>query len=97
MPGVLGFHLGAFVVTVEAGIPVIPVTIRGTRSILRGGQWFPRCGRIHAHIAKPVWPEGSGFEAAVRLRDAVRAQILSQCREPDLAHEKVELQPGGAP
>jgi 1-acyl-sn-glycerol-3-phosphate acyltransferase len=87
MPGLLPFHLGPFVMAATAGIPVIPVTITGTRSVLRGEQWFPRLGRVSVHIGAPIVPEGTGFEAAVRLRDAARAAILARCGEPDLACE----------
>jgi len=44
IPGLAPFHLGAFTVAAEAGVPVIPVAIRGTRSILRPESWFPRRG-----------------------------------------------------
>jgi 1-acyl-sn-glycerol-3-phosphate acyltransferase len=88
MPGLLSFHMGAFLVAAEAGIPVIPITITGTRSALRGDQWFPRHSHIRVHIGAPLAPSGTGFEAALRLRDTARALILSQCGEPDLAHEK---------
>ena len=91
MPGLLGFHLGAFLVAAEAGIPVVPVTIRGTRHVLRGGQWLPRRGEIHIHIGRPVQADGPGFDAAVRLRDAIREEMLKQSGEPDLVRETVEL------
>ncbi len=96
MPGLLGFQLGAFLIAAEAGVPVIPITIRGTRSILRGGQWFPRRGRILVHIGRGLAPDGADFDAAVRLRNAARAQMLQRCGEPDLAYEKVELEVPGA-
>jgi 1-acyl-sn-glycerol-3-phosphate acyltransferase len=86
-PGLLSFHLGPFVLAAEAGVPVVPITIAGTRSVLRGDQWFPHRGRIRVHIGAPITPEGAGFEAAVRLRDAARASVLARCGEPDLAHE----------
>jgi 1-acyl-sn-glycerol-3-phosphate acyltransferase len=92
MPGLLGFRLGAFLVAAETGTPVVPITIRGTRSILRGGQWFPRHGRIMVHIGRALAPDGTDFDAAVRLRDRARAQMLQRCGEPDLAHEKVDLE-----
>ena len=91
MPGLLGFHLGAFLIAAQAGIPVIPVTLRGTRSILRGEQWLPRLGTVHVHIGKALVPDGNDFAAAVRLRDAARAAILGQCGEPDLAREQIRL------
>ena len=40
--GLSGFYLGAFKVAAEANLPVLPGVIRGTRSMLRGDQWFPR-------------------------------------------------------
>lgn len=92
MPGLLGFQLGAFLVAAEAQVPIVPITIRGTRSILRGGQWFPRRGRIDVHIGRPLTADGTDFDAAVRLRDRARMQMLQRCGEPDLAHEKVELE-----
>jgi 1-acyl-sn-glycerol-3-phosphate acyltransferase len=91
MPGLLAFRLGAFVVAAQAGIPVYPVTIRGTRSILRSGQWLPRRGRIAIHAGEPLWSDGSDFAAALRLRNKARAAILARTREPDLAREKIEL------
>jgi 1-acyl-sn-glycerol-3-phosphate acyltransferase len=83
-PGLLPFRLGAFVAAVDAGVPVVPVTIRGTRSMLRGDDFFPRRGTAAVLAAPPVLPAGSGLAAAVALRDAVRAAILARCGEPDL-------------
>lgn len=84
MPGLLPFRLGAFVVAVQGGIPVIPVVIRGTRSILREGSWLPRRGSIAVEIGSPVMPDGADWSAAIRLRDRVREEMLCQCGEPDL-------------
>jgi 1-acyl-sn-glycerol-3-phosphate acyltransferase len=91
-PGLLGFHLGAFMVAAQSGIPILPVTVRGTRSILRGGEWFPRRGEITVHIGKSILPDGSDFPAAIRLRDRVRAAILAHYGEPDLAREQFSLE-----
>jgi 1-acyl-sn-glycerol-3-phosphate acyltransferase len=91
MPGLLGFYLGAFLVAARAAIPIVPVTISGTRSILRGDQWFPRRGRILVRISPQLMTDGTDFEAALRLRDAARSTILARCGEPDLANEHVEL------
>jgi len=84
MPGLLPFRMGAFVAAAQAAAPVVPVTIRGTRSILRAGSWFPRRGRLEVIIESPIRPEGEDWAAAVRLRDATRAAILRQSEEPDL-------------
>jgi 1-acyl-sn-glycerol-3-phosphate acyltransferase len=91
-PGLLGFHLGAFLVAVKAGIPVVPVAMQGTRSILRGEQWFPRRGEIVVHICKSIAPPGSDFAATVKLRDRARIVILEHYGEPDLCHESISLE-----
>ncbi|HZA93611.1 MAG TPA: AMP-binding protein [Gemmatimonadales bacterium] len=91
MPGLLGFHLGAFEVACQAGVPIVPVTIRGTRSILRSGQWPPRRGAIAIHIGKPFAPTGRDFAAAIQLRDVARTEILTRLGEPDLSRERVDL------
>jgi 1-acyl-sn-glycerol-3-phosphate acyltransferase len=83
MPGLLSFRMGAFMAAAQAGVPVTPVTIRGTRDILRAGSWFPRRGRLEVIVESPILPTGDDWSAAVRLRDAVRAVILRNCGEPD--------------
>ncbi|HEX7113334.1 MAG TPA: AMP-binding protein, partial [Mizugakiibacter sp.] len=44
MPGLLPFHMGAFVAAAEAGLPLVPIALRGTRMLMRGDDWFPRRG-----------------------------------------------------
>jgi 1-acyl-sn-glycerol-3-phosphate acyltransferase len=56
MPGLLPFRLGAFSVAVDAEASVVPVTIAGSRSALRDGQWIPRPGTISVRIASPIAP-----------------------------------------
>ncbi|MCU7806841.1 MAG: AMP-binding protein [Candidatus Thiodiazotropha sp. (ex Semelilucina semeliformis)] len=87
MPGLLPFHLGAFIAAAQAEIPVVPIVIRGSRSILRSGSWFPRQGSLGVIIGKPVYPKGTDWTAAVKLRDQVREIILCYSGEPNLAGE----------
>ncbi len=68
--GLMPFKLGAFAVAASTGTPIVPVVIRGTRSILRSGQWFPRHGRITVSIAAAVAPRGGDLMEAARLREA---------------------------
>ncbi|HET6493639.1 MAG TPA: AMP-binding protein, partial [Burkholderiales bacterium] len=89
MPGLLPFRMGAFVVAAQAGVPVIPVALRGTRSILREGHWLPRRGTLNVTIGAPIAPQGSDWNAAIALRDATRHEILLHLREPDLSLETV--------
>ena len=89
MPGVLPFHMGAFVAAAEAKVPVVPVAIRGTRSILRAGTWMPRSGEITVSIGTPVVTatQGDRWQTSLALRDSARAHMLAHGGEPDLAHE----------
>lgn len=83
-PGLSPFHLGAFSVASRASLAVVPVALRGTRSVLRGGHWFPRRGPVQVTVSQPIMPSGTDFAAALRLRDETRAKILASCAEPDL-------------
>jgi 1-acyl-sn-glycerol-3-phosphate acyltransferase len=85
VPGLRPFRLGAFVAATVANAPVVPVSLRGTRAILRGDDWFARRGAISVTIGEPILPDGSDWASAIRLRDAAREEILRHCGEPDLA------------
>jgi hypothetical protein len=66
-------------------VPVVPIGLRGTRSLLRSGSWFPRRGAVTVVVAAPLLPAGPGWSAAVDLRDRGRAALLRASGEPDLA------------
>jgi 1-acyl-sn-glycerol-3-phosphate acyltransferase len=83
--GLMPFRAGAFQVAAQAGIPVVPVALRGVRSVLRDGTWYPRRAPITVTFGVPVQPDGDDWNATLRLRDRVRAEILKSCGEPDLA------------
>jgi len=83
--GLSEFYLGAFKVAAEANLPVVPGALRGTRSMLRSNQWFPRRSAVSLTVAEPIMPSGTDLASVVRLRDAVRSAILARCGEPDLS------------
>jgi 1-acyl-sn-glycerol-3-phosphate acyltransferase len=84
-PGLMAFRAGAFQAAAQAGLPVVPVAIRGARSVLRDGTWYLRRSAVAVSFAPPVQPDGSDWNAVLKLRDQVRAEILKRCGEPDLA------------
>ena len=81
---------------VDGGLPVLPGIIRGTRTMLRSNQWFPRWTPLSVQIEEPIKPSGTDFAALVHLRDAVRAVVLAQCGEPDIG-ELVKPAPSSEP
>jgi 1-acyl-sn-glycerol-3-phosphate acyltransferase len=83
-PGLAEFRLGAFAVSAETGTPVVPIALRGTRSVLRDKRWLPVRSPVEVRIEPAMQSEGSDWSAAVRLRDRVREVMLRECGEPDL-------------
>ncbi|MGH9592672.1 MAG: lysophospholipid acyltransferase family protein, partial [Bryobacteraceae bacterium] len=90
--GVRPFQLGAFKAAVEAGKPVVPIALTGTRHFLRDGTFLPRPARINIRILPALTPSGESiaegtpadWHEMVRLRDAARADIAEHCGEPAL-------------
>ncbi len=81
-PGIRPFRMGAFVAAARGGVPVVPVGIRGTRSILRSETWLPRRGGAIVAVGAPVHAAGGDWQASLELRDAARAAILEMTGEP---------------
>ena len=80
-PGLLPFHLGAFLAAARAGVPVVPVALRGNRDVLPNIGLWPRRANLEVHIGEPISPAGDAsdvFAQAVRLREAARRAIALQ-------------------
>lgn len=84
-PGLLAFHLGGFSVAAHAGLPVLPVVLRGTRVALPEGTWWPRRANLEVEVRPVVPVEGVGWDAAIALRALARGAIVERCGEADLA------------
>ncbi len=93
MPGLVHFRLGAFVAAVAADMPVVPVALKGTRSILRDDEWLPQPGTVTVTIAAAAYPDKAAdpWSEALRLADATRATILEHCGEPDAGEARPEI------
>ncbi len=86
-PGLLPFRMGAFAVAIDNALPVVPIALRGSRSLLRAKSWFPRRVMISIVVAAPIHGRGHDWEAKLRLRNQVRGEILKHAGEPDLSAE----------
>jgi 1-acyl-sn-glycerol-3-phosphate acyltransferase len=96
--GVRPFQLGAFKAAVSAGVPVIPVSLAGTRKFLRDGTYLPRPTSVTITLSPPIYPRGANTPAAgganasasdsadwhdlIRLRDETRHAIAQHAGEP---------------
>jgi 1-acyl-sn-glycerol-3-phosphate acyltransferase len=104
MPGLLPFRMGAFETAAKSGLVLVPLAIRGTRSILRAGSWFPRQGAIRVLIGEPIATgeilarsDDDLWQASVELRNRTRSWILAHSGEPDLEYERPPLLAGTRP
>jgi 1-acyl-sn-glycerol-3-phosphate acyltransferase len=90
--GVRPFQLGAFKAAVATGAPIVPISLEGTRKILRDGTYLPRPGSVKITVHPPIYPtsggeqgrtdDGSGWRELIRLRDATREVIARDSGEP---------------
>jgi 1-acyl-sn-glycerol-3-phosphate acyltransferase len=89
-PGVRQFQLGAFKAAVETGVPIIPVSLRGTRKILPDGAILPRPSDVTITLSSPIFPlarsgdagaGGADWHELIRLRDTVRELVAKNSGE----------------
>jgi 1-acyl-sn-glycerol-3-phosphate acyltransferase len=69
------FKDGAFSTAIEAGVPILPLAVHGTKTALRKHDW--RLGRSNAvvHVLEPVDTEGLTLDDVPTLREQVRSLI----------------------
>ena len=74
------FANGAFRLAIEAGVPVLPLALDGTRNALpkHSLRFHANPDPIRLKVLPPVDPEQEGYTDADALRDAVRERILEQ-------------------
>ena len=70
------FKPGAFKMALRAGVPIVPVTIRGTHELLPKGSLVPHPGRVEVVVGKPIETQEYGER---RLRDLM-----------DMTHRAIE-------
>ena len=83
-PGLLPFHLGAFTIAAQNNLPVVPLILKGTRTLLPDGAWKPRRTPVEVIIASPIYSRGADWMAARNLSTRARDSILQHSDESDL-------------
>ncbi|HYX46087.1 MAG TPA: 1-acyl-sn-glycerol-3-phosphate acyltransferase, partial [Sphingomicrobium sp.] len=80
-PRLQPFHLGAFALASAQSVPVVPVAIRGARSVLGNLRQLPRRRTIEIEAGYPILAGGRDFQAVLRLRAAAHEFIASRVYE----------------
>jgi 1-acyl-sn-glycerol-3-phosphate acyltransferase len=75
-PGLLPFRNGAFAAAQRAGLPLVPLIIRGTRRCLAPGTLAPWPGGIDVTVLAPLHATLPGADGVAALRDSARALFI---------------------
>jgi 1-acyl-sn-glycerol-3-phosphate acyltransferase len=81
------FKRGAFMLAIEAGVPVVPVTILNALDLFNEKTKLARPGTMHIIIGEPIHIEGWTRSDIPRLMDEVRAVMqreLDEWNRPDV-------------
>ena len=76
------FKSGSFYLAILAGVPVVPVTLNGTRAVLKPDTYHVRAGETEMIIHPSIPTAGLTLEDVDRLAARVRKQILSRRSAP---------------
>jgi 1-acyl-sn-glycerol-3-phosphate acyltransferase len=75
------FKRGSFVLALNAGAPVVPVSLRGVKRVAPRGLPSLAPGTIEMVVHSPIAASGRGPEAAEELAKRVRGVVIAGCRE----------------
>jgi 1-acyl-sn-glycerol-3-phosphate acyltransferase len=71
------FKSGGFHLALQAGVPVLPVSVSGSRRIASKRSLRIESGRILIRYGRPIPTEGLGVDDRGQLKEAVRRAILA--------------------
>lgn len=71
------FKKGSFLVAIDAGLPVVPVSVRGSRHVMRKGQVTVRPADVQMTIHEPIPTSGTGRDDVIQFAERVRGIVLA--------------------
>jgi 1-acyl-sn-glycerol-3-phosphate acyltransferase len=82
------FKKGAFVLAIEAGVPLVPVFVRGTHRVLPRGSLWLRRGAVGLVVGQPVSTDGFTYADRDELLTRTREWFLAQQAAVDAAESQ---------
>jgi len=79
----LPFKAGSFYIGILAGVPVVPITLNGTRKVLRPDTLHVRAGQTEMIVHPAIETSGMSLKDVERLSDQVRGFIVSRFAPTD--------------
>jgi 1-acyl-sn-glycerol-3-phosphate acyltransferase len=76
---VLPFKKGSFVLALQAGVPIVPVSLSGVKRLSGGGLLRLRTGAVSVTVHAPIATVGRGLGEARALADETRAVVSAGC------------------
>ncbi len=73
------FKRGSFGLAIEAGVPVVPVSLAGVKAVVPRGLSSVRPGTVHVRLHPPVSVAGRSAEEAEALAEDVRKIVAAGC------------------
>lgn len=85
------FKKGGFHMAIEAGVPILPVAINGSRRLMPKGAPAPHAGTVKIVIGAPIPTEGLSKDDLQNLMQRTRESILAGRRlDPDFIDDDPE-------
>ena len=79
--GTLGrFKKGSFLVAIDAGLPVVPVSVSGSRHVMKKGQLMVCPGDVELTIHEPLPTAGISRETVIDFAARVRQAVAHDAR-----------------
>ena len=74
------FKRGSFSLAIEAGAPVVPVSLEGVKALVPNGLFSLRPGLVRVRVHTPIPVAGRTTDSAQALAEEVRRVVAAGCR-----------------
>ena len=76
------FKRGAFVLARQAGVPIVPIGIIGTREVMAKGSLWVRPGTVRVRVGETIDVSDPSYDDEARLAEIARDRVAGLLRQP---------------